>query len=122
MLITYDNSFLEELVTDISDIANSQNLLQKKVGKDRALALKKRKNQIEASPNFKAYIGFHIGNPHLLHGDLEGLYGVDINAHTRLVIKPLADDLSAESLAVCDTVILKGMIEYHGDKNEWLIP
>lgn len=122
MLVTYDNSLIEDLIKDISDVARSRNLLQKKIGKDRAFALKKRKNQMEAAPNFKSYLSYHIGNPHLLHGDLEGLYGVDINAHTRLIIEPMSEDLSAESLAKCDTVILKGLVEYHGDKNEWLIP
>lgn len=122
MFITYDDSYIEELITDISDVSNSKNLLQKKIGKDRAIVLKKRKNQIEAAANFKSYLSFHIGNPHLLHGDLEGLCAVDINAHTRLIVKPISDDMSAESFEMCDTVILKGLVEYHGDKNEWLIP
>lgn len=122
MLVTYDNDWIKELFTDLSDVANTKNLLQKKLGKDKTIAAKKRKNQIEAAPNFKSYLSFHIGNPHSLTGDLDGLYGVDINVHTRLIIKPVSENLSAEVLAKCDTVILKGIVEYHGGKNEWLIP
>lgn len=122
MVITYADKYIEQLFTDISDVSNSRNLLQKAVGKDRTIVLKKRKNQIEAVLNFKSYLNFHIGNPHLLHGDLEGLCAIEVNAHTRLIVQPVADDLSAESLARCDTVVLKGVVEYHGGKNEWLVP
>lgn len=122
MTITYEDGYIEELLTDLCDVANSRNLLQKKIGRDKTLIVKKRKIQMEAAPNYKSYLDYHIGNPHLLKGDLEGLYGIDINAHTRLIIKPVAEDLSAESLAKCDTVVLIGLVEYHGGKNEWLIP
>lgn len=122
MQITYENDWIRELFTDLSDVANSKNLLQKKIGKDKTVSVKKRKNQIEAAANFKAYLDFHIGNPHSLTGDLKGLYGVDINAHTRLILCPCSKDLSAESLIKCDSIIIKGIVEYHGDKNEWLIP
>lgn len=122
MLVTYDNNWIKELFTDLCDVANSKNLLKKKIGKEKTIVAKKRKNQIEAAPNFKSYLSFRLGNPHSLTGDLDGLYAVDINAHTRLIIEPVSDNLSAEALAKCDTVILKGIVEYHGGKNEWLIP
>ena len=122
MLIIYENDWIKELFSDISDVSNSKNLLQKKVGKERAFAAKKRKLQIEAATNFMSYLNLRIGKPHCLSGDLSGYYAIDINAHTRLIIKPQSEDLSPEALAKCDTVILKGIIEYHGGKNEWLIP
>lgn len=122
MLVTYDNEWIKELFLNLSDVANSKNLLLKKIGKEKTVAVKKRKNQIEAATNFKSYLNLHLGNPHALTGDLNGLYGVEINAHTRLILKPVSDDLSPAALAKCDTVILKGIVEYHGGKNEWLIP
>ena len=118
MLIIYENDWIKELFSDISDVSNSRNLLHK----ERAFAAKKRKLQIEAATNFMSYLNLRIGKPHCLSGDLSGYYAIDINAHTRLIIKPQSEDLSPEALAKCDAVILKGIIEYHGGKNEWLIP
>ncbi len=123
MFINYENNSVEKLFTDLCDVTNSKNLLLKKIGKDKTMAAKKRKNQIEAAPNFKSYLNLHAGNPHALHGDLAGFYAIEINAHTRMIIKPVAEDLSAEALSKCDKVIIEGIIEYHdGGKNEWLIP
>jgi len=119
--ITYENEYIKELFIDLSDIANSKNLMQRKIGKDKTLAAKKRKNQLEAAPNFKSYLNLHLGNPHSLTGDLQNYYAVDINAHIRLVIKPDSKDLSSEELKKCKTVIIIGIIEYHGGKDEWLI-
>ena len=122
MFINYENNSVEKLFTDLCDVTNSKNLLLEKIGKDKTIAAKKRKNQIEAAPNFKSYLNLHVGNPHALHGDLEGFYAIKITADTRMIIQPCADDLSAEALSKCDTVIIKGILNYHGGKNEWLIP
>lgn len=122
MFINYENNSVEKLFTDLCDVTNSKNLLLKKIGKDKTMAAKKRKNQIEAAPNFKSYLDLRLGKPHALHGDLEGLYAIEITADTRMIIRPVADDLSAEALSKCDTVIIKGILNYHGGKNEWLIP
>ncbi len=122
MEINYDNAQVEKLFRDLNDVKNSRNLLQKKIGKEKAIATKKRKNQIEASTNFQAYLDLHIGNPHSLTGNLASCYAVDINAHIRLIIKPISNDLSAESLKLCTSVIIRGIMEYHGGKDEWIIP
>ena len=122
MEIIYNDKKVKKLFADLNDVIHSKNLLQRSIGKERAITVKKRKNQIEAASNFNSYLKLHIGNPHLLHEDLAGLYGVDIDPHLRLIIKPISADLSSESLAKCETVVLIGLVEYHGDKNEWLIP
>lgn len=40
------------------------------------------------------------------------------------IVKPKAKDLSAESLKNCDTLIIEGVIDYHGKgkKCSWIIP
>lgn len=120
--ITYEDEYIKELFIDLGDVVNSRNLMQRKIGKDKTVVAKKRKNQLEAAPNFKSYLNLHIGNPHSLTGDLQGYYGVDINAHTRIIIKPDSKNFSSEELEKCDTVIIIGIVEYHGGKNEWIIP
>lgn len=124
MNIEYDNSKVEELFEDLDNVANSKNLLQKKIGKKMAIVAKTRKLQLKAAVSFEKYLQLGLGKPHSLKGNLKNLYGVDINAHIRLIVKPKTENLSAEALAECDTVIIKGIVEYHGKKSndEWLIP
>jgi len=45
LLVTYDNDWIKELFTDLSDVANTKNLLQKKLGKDKTIAAKKKSNR-----------------------------------------------------------------------------
>lgn len=121
MEIEYINQNINELFSDLFDIANSKNLLQKKIGPNLAKKSKMRITQLKSSSTFQKYLDFHIGNPHSLKGDLAKFYGVDLDAHTRLIIQPDPPDLSSEALKICEKVMVIGIVDYHGDKNEWLI-
>lgn len=59
-----------------------------------------------------------------LAGDLKGSYSLRVSANYRLIVKPKTNDLSAESLGSCDTLIIEGVVDYHGKgkKNSWIIP
>lgn len=50
------------------------------------------------------------------------MYGVSISANRRLIIQPVSEKLSPEALKNFDTIIIKGVEDYHGSKNEWIIP
>ena len=41
-----------------------------------------------------------------------------------VIIKPKTKDLSVESLKNCDTLIIEGVIDYHGKRKKfsWIIP
>lgn len=121
MELEFANSSIQEYFSDLCDIANSRNLLQKKIGPLLTKATKKRIDQLKIAATFQKYLDFHIGNPHSLTGDLSSYYGVDLDKHTRLIIQPVPPDLSAEALKICETVRIIGIVDYHGDKNEWLI-
>ena len=84
--------------------------------------VKKRYNQLKAADNFIIYLNTRLGNPHSLSGELEGYYAVNITANKRLIIRPKTDSLDYDSLKMCETVIVKGVLDYHGKKYEWLIP
>ena len=97
--------------------------LQKKVGNEIAKKIKQRLNQIEAADNFNQYvtkIGF--GKPHPLIGNLDKCYGISITANYRIVVEPLETELDMESLKNCKVINIKGVLDYHGGKNEWIIP
>lgn len=49
-----------------------------------------------------------------LEGERKGSYSLRVSANYRLIVKPMARDLSAESLKICDTLIIEGVIDYHG--------
>lgn len=121
MELQYANESIQKYFSDLCDVANSQNLLQKRIGQILTKNAKKRIDHLKIAQTFQKYLDFHIGNPHSLKGDLSSYYGVDLDAHTRLIIQPIPPDLSSEALKICEKVKIIGIVDYHGDKNEWLI-
>ena len=121
MELQYSNESIQKYFSDLCDVANSQNLLQKKICQILTKNAKKRIDHLKITQTFQKYLDFHIGNPHSLKGDLSSYYGVDLDAHTRLIIQPIPPDLSSEALKICEKVKIIGIVDYHGDKNEWLI-
>lgn len=121
MNIEYSNTKMEILFSDLYNVSKSKNLLKKEIGIDLVKVIKKRLNQIYAATTFKMYLNLHVGNPHSLTGDFKQYYGVDLNKHVRLIIQPVPADQSAEALANCEITKIIGVVDYHGDKNEWLI-
>lgn len=96
--------------------------LIKKIGLEMARMVKKRLEQLKASSNFKVYLGYGLGKPHALNGDLDKLYGIHLNKNYRLIVEPLVDLIDDESLKGCKEIDIKGVVDYHDGKIEWLIP
>ena len=106
----------------VKKIFENDDKLIKKVGVELSRKIKERMNQMMSSPNFKAYLDYGIGKPHPLTGDLDNLYGIFLNKNIRLIIEPLVEKRDIESLMMCKNVNIKGVVDYHGSKKEWLIP
>jgi plasmid maintenance system killer protein len=105
------------------DYFNNFEEIRKKIGIDRTKILKQRIDQIRASDTFEIFLQLGLGKPHSLKGDLKGGYGIRLNANYRLIVFPVAPNLSAESLKVCETVKIKGVVDYHGEENnKFVIP
>lgn len=97
--------------------------LQRKVSLEIAKTIKRRINQLEATDNFNEYLTkIALGKPHPLSGDLKGYFSVSITQNYRMIIEPLETNLDMEDLKNCKKLNLKGVLEYHGGKNEWIIP
>ena len=98
--------------------------MRKEIGAELMRAVKKRYNQITAFSSFSVLRQSGIGKMESLEGDCKGSYSLRITANYRLIVKPKAKDLSAESLKSCDTLIIEGVIDYHGQgkKFSWIIP
>jgi Txe/YoeB family toxin of Txe-Axe toxin-antitoxin module len=97
-------------------------LMKKKMGKDLTRNTKKRYNELKAAANFSIYLSTGLGRPHPLSGNLKGYYGLGISDNVRLVVRPDVESLDSASLKKCDTVIIRGVMDYHGRKHEWFIP
>ena len=97
--------------------------LQRKVGLEIGRKVKQKLNQLEASNNLNEYLTkLRFGNPHPLSGSLNKCFGISITANYRIVIEPLETNLDIESLKECKKIDIKGVLDYHGGKNEWIIP
>lgn len=114
MKLKYKKSSVEKYFSNFA-------LMNKKLGKDLTRTTKKRYDQLKAAPNFSIYLSTGLGKPHPLYGDLRGCYGISIASNIRLIVRPDAESLDPSSLAKCDSVIIEGVMDYHGQKHEWLI-
>ncbi len=101
---------------------NNFKLMKRQIGKDLTRNTKKRCDQLEAAANFSIYLSTGLGKPHALGGDLKGCYGISISRSIRLIVKPVVENTDPTSLKKCDAVIIRGVVDYHGQKYEWLIP
>ncbi len=113
MLIDYEKSSMRAIFTDF-------NLLQKKLGLEFSRSVKRRIDQLKASPNFLVFLTTGLGKPHPLSGNLSGYYGISVTGNVRLVVRPDSRSLDLGELKQCETVIIKGVMDYHGKKN-WYI-
>lgn len=123
MQITYEDNSVRELFEDLCQIQVPKGLMKKLIGSELTRAVKKRYDHLKAADNFYIFQMTGLGKTHSLTG-MEGCYGVHVTANWRLVIKPIVRDTSPESLKNCDTVQIKGVVDYHGKgaKNNWIIP
>ena len=94
----------------------------KTIGFDLTKAVKKRVNQLKASPNFQAFLQYGVGKPEHLTGTGGKDYSIHVSANFRLIIEPDTEELSPESLSNCTVVIIKGVVDYHGGKTNWILP
>lgn len=114
--LEYQNEKVRKILCDAKT-------LQRKVGLELGKKIKQRMNQLEAAENFNQYLTkIALGKPHSLEGDLDKCFGISINANYRMIVEPLETELDMESLKKCKILNIKGVLDYHGGKNEWIIP
>ena len=105
MEIEFYNNEIQKKMSDMEE-------LKKIIGIELAKMVKLRFNQIRASEDLKEFMQNGFGKPHPLKGNLKKYFGVGLTGNYRLVILPKGNK----------KVIVRGVIDYHGDKYNWLIP
>ena len=107
---------------DLNDVIHSKRLMQKKLGAELTRQIKYRYNQMNSFTSFFDLQSSRLGKIESLEGSFKGCYSVRLNANFRLIFRAKTEELSAESLKLCDTLIIEGVIDYHGSKYNWIIP
>ena len=123
MEMVFEDQSVKELFEDLSKVQGSKGLMTKKIGAKLTRSVKMRYDQLRAADTFYEYLTTGLGKPHSLT-NMDSCYGIHVGANWRLVVQPMVEDTSSEMLKCCDTVKIKGVVDYHGKgaKNNWLIP
>lgn len=114
MQVNYSNKRIANLFENYSK-------MQKAIGFERTKAIKKHMNNIKASNNFSIYMSIGLGKPHPLEAGLKNCFGIWVTRNIRLIVEPQAENFNVNSLKLCKSVIVKGVCDYHGGKEEWII-
>lgn len=112
MIVEFDDKKVQRLFEDLVDVRNSRNLMTKEVGVELTRAVKKRLDQIVAFEYFSELQNSGLGRMESLLGDMHGDYSLRTTANYRIIVTPKSIERSAEALKKCDTLIIKGVIDY----------
>ncbi len=101
------------------ELFHDDELMKKRLKKDHIKIIKKRINQLKSYNNFHELIKFNIGKPERLTNS--EYYSLRIDGNYRLIIKPSVDVYSVEMFMKCERIEIKGVLDYHGRKQNWII-
>ena len=96
--------------------------LRKKIGLKLTRTTKMRIVQIRSSSSFYKYLQTGLGKPERLSGTDSDKFSIHISGNVRLIVRPLTEGYDKEDLMKCESIIIEGVVDYHGDKYNWLIP
>ena len=111
MRITYANRRIERYFTDYT-------ALQKKLPMEWVRSIKKHIDRLKASETFGVFLKLNLGRPEPLTGKNEGKYSLHIAPHARLIIMP---SRTGDEVMICEEVMIEGVVDYHGSKENWYI-
>ena len=112
MKITYANKKVEKYFSDYSK-------MQKKLPLEWARNIKKLMNYFKAAECFGDFLRLGLGKPEQLTGYERIRYSLHVSANVRLIIEP---DATGETIMVCTEIEVEGVVDYHGNKENWFIP
>lgn len=94
MLIQFKTKKLESICTNAYQA-------QKKYGKDIAIKIHQRIDEIRAADSIEEMLQYHIGGCHKLSGDREGQYATNLDKKVRLVFEVIKNgELTARILEI----------------------
>ena len=121
MEVDYEEK-IKPFFEDLEKMSGSKGLLQRKVDPKTVKTIKRRVLELKASNTFSIYLSTGLGKPHSLEGDLKGCYAISVTGNYRLIIELCCDISNTVAINNCEAIIIKGIVDYHGRKNNWIIP
>lgn len=117
MKLFANNKKVQEFFEDYTKIA-------KKHGTEFARRLQRRIAELSSYENVYELFGSKLGSPHYLKGDLDTCLAVSITGNLRLILETGISQKNRNALDVLKLteIEIKGVVDYHGDKYEWIIP
>ncbi len=112
MKITYASGKVEKYFLDYKK-------MQKALPADWVRTIKKHMDRLRAADCFGDFLSLGLGKPEQLTGYAKIRYSLHVAPHIRLIIEPVA---SQDTVMICDEIEVKGVCDYHGDKENWYIP
>lgn len=112
MRITYANAKVERCFSDFGQ-------MQKAIPFDWVKTIKKHLNHLIAADCFGDFLKLGLGRPEQLTGYDTIRYSLHVSANARLIVELNA---TQDTILICEEVKIKGVSDYHGDKDNWYIP
>lgn len=76
-------------------------------------------NRLEAAKSFGDILELGLGKPEPLSGYKNLTYSLRVSANVRLIFELKA---TPDNVRDCEEIKMKGVCDYHGDKENWYIP
>lgn len=112
MRITYANGRVEKIFLDY-------NKMQKKISYEWVRTIKKHIDRLKAADTYGDFLKLGLGQPEQLSGYDRIRYSLHITPNVRLIIELNATE---DTVMSCSEIEVKGVCDYHGDKDNWYIP
>lgn len=112
MKINYANAKVKKAFSDLEK-------MKKKLSAEWVRTIKKHLNNMEAAENFGIFLSLGLGHPEQLTGYSTPTFSIRITPNVRMIIEVKAEQ---SEIMNCNEVEVKGVCDYHGDKENWYIP
>ena len=111
MVIRYVNEKVEKYFSDWGE-------MKKKLPMDCVRAIKKHIERLKAADKFGDFIALGLGHLEALKGKNKGKYSVRVNGNVRMILEPVR---IGERIELSVEIVVKGVVDYHGGKDNWFI-
>lgn len=111
MEIRYANDRVEKYFSDWGEI-------KRKLPMDWVRTIKKHIDRLKAAETFGDFMSLGVGHLEALKGKDLGKYSVRVNGNIRMILEPVR---IGERIEISVEIIVKGVVDYHGGKDNWFI-
>lgn len=111
MEIRYANDRVEKYFSDWGEI-------KRKLPMDWVRTIKKHIDRLKAAETFGDFMSLGVGHLEALKGKNLGKYSVRVNGNIRMILEPVR---IGERIEISVEIIVKGVVDYHGGKDNWFI-